>query len=257
MVKGINYYLLLKLLKAYNSLAELYEITNNKEKFYDSLIQNKINISNNIFFSLVDNNIKIYSKRLYLDLISQNFKIISIFSSVYPVELKNSINAPFTLICYGNIELLKSCTKILYLYNEEKENVKLSILEDEVLKSNNIKRINSKYNSDINVIGAEMLVCGKFKTSYLERNKLYIFVKKKKMIPDVIAAIADILFVIRASLEENIFKISTSMLEQGKEILVTPGEIYIKNTYFSNYLLREGAQVILSRRDIKYYLSKL
>ena len=41
------------------------------------------------------------------------------------------------------------------------------------------------------------------------------------------------------------------MLDFGKEILVVPGDIQDKNCYFSNYLLKEGASVVLNEEDIQ------
>ena len=44
------------------------------------------------------------------------------------------------------------------------------------------------------------------------------------------------------------------MLEKGKDILVCPGGIYSHNTYFSNYLIKEGAKIVLNKNDVVDYI---
>ena len=57
-----------------------------------------------------------------------------------------------------------------------------------------------------------------------------------------------------SSYNKEIYLISSLLLEQGKDIHVVPGNIYTNSSYFSNFLLKEGANIILNKYDLeKYY----
>ena len=45
-------------------------------------------------------------------------------------------------------------------------------------------------------------------------------------------------------------------LDFGKNILTIPGNISDKNCSFSNYLLRDGANVILNKKDLDFFINK-
>ncbi len=259
MVEDMNYYSLLNLLKAFSSIDELYTTTKNKDKLIKRLYSNNIVISNKMFYSLIDINLKRRLNNVYLNLISKRLKFVSIFSDKYPKELKNCIDAPILIVYYGNIELLNSNKKKIFVYNDSIENKLLNNLESFVNKNQNIIHINSKHNSSINVIYNKDLFEENsiIDVKHCNKDKLYILASKKEIKSMMISLLADVMLVIRAAFNKEIFIISSLMLEFGKEILVVPGEIYMRDTYFSNYLLREGATVILCKKDIEYYLSNL
>ena len=71
MVEDMNYYILLNLLKAFSSIDELYTTTKNKDKLIKRLYSNNIVISNKMFYSLIDINLKRRLNNVYLNLISQ------------------------------------------------------------------------------------------------------------------------------------------------------------------------------------------
>ena len=66
--------------------------------------------------------------------------------------------------------------------------------------------------------------------------------------------LCDVLFLIEARYERDIVNLVDNLLNLGKEILVLPGDVWNKNCYFSNFLIREGAGVILNINDLNIYL---
>ena len=60
--------------------------------------------------------------------------------------------------------------------------------------------------------------------------------------------------IIEAKYEANVVKLVDYFLELGKEILILPGDVWDKNCYFSTFLIKEGANVVLNINDINLYL---
>ena len=47
------------------------------------------------------------------------------------------------------------------------------------------------------------------------------------------------------------------MAKSAKEVLVVPSTVFNKNSYFSNYLIKQGADVLLNKWDLKFVLKRL
>ena len=61
----------------------------------------------------------------------------------------------------------------------------------------------------------------------------------------------DVLIILNAKYELDIVTMTDIAIDMGKQIYVVPGSIDDKNYMFSNYLIKDGAIVILNNKDIE------
>ena len=66
--------------------------------------------------------------------------------------------------------------------------------------------------------------------------------------------IADVILIPEAKYTSYSNTLVSNFLDFGKDILVIPGDIWNKNSFFSNFLIREGANVILNINDLNIFL---
>ena len=255
MIKNINYILLLRLLKAFNALENLYNLSSNSYLFRNILIQNNIKLSNKIFSEFTNLDLKEKAKDIYHNLLKQDVKFINIFSNYYPYNLKSTINAPILIYYYGDIDLLSK--KKVYIYkSSDIDNHKYDSICSEVYKLNDIVCINKEksigaiFFINIDLFNQNFLVPINFCT----RNLYILYPTNSNYKYELLASITDYLLILNASYNNIIYNLTSNMLDFGKEILVVPGDIQDKNCYFSNYLLKEGACIILNKEDIKFIL---
>ena len=243
-------------MKAFHSEKELFILSNNKYLFKEKLIQNNLNITNKLFFSLTNIKIKEKSKIIYDNLKVQHFNFVNIFSKYYPEELRGILSAPL-LLCYkGDIGLLNKKVKRLVMYNSNKELMKCieyKSIYDSIKKNKGIICINNDMKSPkIKVKSVDILSEEYEYKENINKEDLHILVPKQfNSLPEVIASISDSLLIFSANYNKEIYRLSYDMIDFSKEILVVPGNICNKDYYFSNYLIREGATVILSYKDIE------
>jgi len=248
----LDYLTYINLLKVFNDVKDIYVNTKDKDKFLKILRLNCIHISYSIFCDLVDLELKVKSIELYQSLCAKDIKIINIHSKYYPVHLINVFNPPLVIFASGNLALLKN--KMVYTYNSNDFSVtynkkyyefyesmnenNISIVSDALTEYSTIvylpyiKKIDRK---DILVISDK-----------LDENALINY--------EYITGMSDCLFIPEASYNIKAAMIVDLILEQGKDILVIPGSIYNKETYFSNYLIKDGAICITSKTDLLQYL---
>ena len=250
-LQKLDYLLIQKIKCIFGSLENMYVISKDKDKFREILIQNKIFFSENVLEKLINSNLKIGSQQLYSNLISKGIDI-----KLIKLGLKYEY-----VIYYGNISLLFSKTKKIYFYNKgisEYGKKKLKFIENnpnikEYLKINKIKDMESYININEIVIYeiSNISELRSIDTSKLNKNSVYLFTLKFN---DYLSWICDVLLLVEAKYSKECVFMVDSMLESGKDILVLPGDVWNKNCYFSNYLIKEGANVILGIDDLNYYL---
>lgn len=255
MIENINYILVLRLLKAFNSIENLYNVSNNRYLFRNILVQNNIKISNKFFSDFTNLSLKEKASNIYNNLLRQNVKFINIFSSHYPYELKSIINAPILICYYGDINLLSK--KKVYIYKSSNiDNHKYDSICSEVYNLNDVVCINKEKNTetimfiDIDLFNQNFFI----PTNFSPCNLYILYPSNLNYKYELIASMTDYLLILNASYNNIIYNLTSNMLDFGKEILVVPGDIQDKNCYFSNYLLKEGACIILNKEDIKFIL---
>ena len=73
---------------------------------------------------------------------------------------------------------------------------------------------------------------------------------------EIFLKILDCLVIIEAKYEEEAIKLVDTLLQNNKDIYVVPSNIFNKNSYFSNYLIKQGADILLNKQDIKFIISR-
>lgn len=261
MIEGIDYYIFLKLLKAFNFLENIFEFSKNKMLFQNILIQNHVFLSSRIFNQLVSSKLKQDALYIYNNLKRQEIKFISIFSKDYPKYLKEYPETPLLLFAKGDIEVLNSFKyKRVYFYSSNIEVVKHSksiskILNYALSKENIIKIFQADINNQLCnkqvVFKVSNIFDINFVSNSLKKDSLCIYIPENAKYTELLkCSISDTLFVLNASFEDEIEKIASYMLDMGKQIVTIPGSISDRNFSFSNYLLRDGANVVLNIKDI-------
>ncbi len=251
-IEDINYVLVLRLLKAFNLLENLYNTSNNKYLFRSILVQNNIKLSNKIFSSLTSLDVKEKAKEIYNNLLNQNINFINIFSNDYPYELKSVINAPILICYFGNINLLRKKKVYIYKSSDINEN-KYSKICSKLFSLNNVICINKEKDTgtitflDVDLFNKDFL----FSSNFSPCNLYILSPINSSCKCELLASLTDYLLILNASYNKIIYRLTYNMLDFGKEILVVPGDIQDKNCYFSNYLLKEGASVVLNEEDIQ------
>lgn len=247
----LDYLTYINLLKIFKNAKHIYISSKDKDKFLKMLKFGDIYINYKVYSKLIDSQLKIKAYELFSDLNKSNIKVINIHSRYYPKQLINIFNPPLTIFAYGNLSLLKK--KSIYVYNSNNFSVNgkriynefceymskndISIISDTLVEYSNIiylpyiKKINKK---DILVISDRLE-----ESSYVNY--------------EYITGISDSLFIAESNYNIKVATIVDIILEQGKDILVVPGSIYNKESYFSNYLIKDGAICITSKTDLLNY----
>lgn len=245
--------LLNRLIYIFGNIKNMYVISNNKDKFKEILIKNKLFFSKDVLEKLFNSKLKIGSKLLYSNLISKGIDIKLV---------KLGFKYEF-VIYYGNISLLKSNLKKVHFYNidiSEYGNKKLNFfVNNKKIKEHlevNIKSSREKefFANNNQIVIYEILNFSELRSidiSTLNHNSIYFFTLN---INELLPFICDILIFVEAKYVDNCVNMVDNMLENGKDILVIPGDVWNKSCFFSNYLIKEGAGIILGIDDLNYYL---
>lgn len=291
-IEEMNYVLYIRLLRVFQSVENLYNMSKEKNNFINILIQNNIILSKKLICNLTSFSLKEKSFKIYNNLIKQKIDIIHIEDSCFQKnKFFNMYNQPICLFVYGNINKLNE--KVVYLhkekFNEYGDKIYSmfseyitnknwnNVISLENSRNNNINfkdafyneknKVKNKiyfFNEDIFAIDFK-LENTKIKNIIKEMSNLYIFIpnksvemlnKNKLYILELIVSISDICIIPQAKYDKNMYvkSIVELFLEQGKNVLVAPGNIYCKFNYLSNYLIKEGAEIILNKNDIDKYI---
>ena len=78
-------------------------------------------------------------------------------------------------------------------------------------------------------------------------------------IADEIALLSmmDLVIIVEAKYEGYIVEKINYFAEKSTPILVYPSSIFNKNSYFSNYLIKQGADIALGKNDLLFVLKSL
>ncbi|MDD2376293.1 MAG: DNA-processing protein DprA [Clostridia bacterium] len=244
----LDYLTYINLLRVFKDVKEIYYISKDKDKILKIIKSNSIYVSYSIFSNLVNSQLKVKSIELFQSLCENSIKIINIHSKEYPQQLINVFNPPLVIFARGNLSLLKN--KKVYIYSSNNfsitgkrkyyefykymNNNNISIVSDEITEYSNIvylPYIKEVEREDILIVSDK-----------LEKNKFINY--------EYITGISDCLFIPETNYNIKAAIIVDLILEQGKDILVIPGSIYNKDSYFSNYLIKDGAICITSKTDL-------
>lgn len=293
MIKGMNYKIYKSLMQIFINEENIFKMSKRSFLFNEYLNDSNLIIDKSIVNQLLDENLKLKSNKFYSKLKSLNLKIITINSKYYPNKFENMENKPLALLVYGNEKILINNMINMYTYCSNdfssngrnvynvfmeflsKENVnnifnieKLYMLSKiNTIRKNNIYILNCNENtgsldSKLYRISQclEKIVISKMRVE--QKNFcdfLIIFnnvLENKNNNVDLISIILDYMIIPEASLKEEIVSLVDCVCEYAKDILVVPSNIYQKTSYFSNYLIKQGADILLSTKDISFYTKK-
>lgn len=229
----------------------MYVISNNSFKFKEILNRFNLFFSENILNKFLSSKLKIQSDMLYKGLCLKGIEVNKL----------NIADRDIYTLSYGNIELLKNNLKKQYIYYNENMSKYGKIKYDYFLNNKDMKENiniclgykNIKKNAPNIVIFniSNISEIRSIEVSMLNKDNLYIF---NLFDTNLILSLCDILVLIEARYEEKIVNLVDNLLNFGKEVLVLPGDVWNKNCYFSNFLIREGAGIILNINDLNMYL---
>lgn len=276
-IEDMNYMLYVRLLSVFGDLNAIYETSQNKGKFREALMQKNILLAEKVMIQLTSRKLKEFVQCIFLDLKTKNISIISMESDLYPKAFFQMYAPPFCMLSYGNTNLLKQ--KIVYLHYEEFNLYGCEVYDSlqSFLKNQNVSLIkeyqrfllekekdfcakifiDSNFNLQSNIFSQEKLFFLKPFHSKKIENFLYLFIPNASSF-DIIASISKLCIIPQAKFSQDKYlkNLVDVFIEYHKDILVVPGNINNKYHYFSNYLIKEGAELLLNKKDIVYYLGK-
>lgn len=210
--------------------------------------------------------------------------IINLFDELYPDKLKNIYDKPVILFAKGNLKLLRKKSIAIVgcrecsLYGKKvalelafelaKQNICIiSGLARGIDKYSHIGAIKEK-ESTIAVIGNGLdniypYENSKLAEEILKNNGLilseYIIgTKPNKMnFPArnrIISGLSDGIVIVEAKNKSGALITADFGLEQGKEIFAVPGNIYSNNSFGTNDLIKQGANIVTCCKDIIDYI---
>jgi DNA processing protein len=237
------------LISVFKKVENLYIQSLQKNTFYNHI--KDLNIAFDIYIKLTDYSLKSKAKVVYSNM-NKQILIIPFKSKYYPKNLINIYNVPIVIYAYGNINLLNN--KIIYVVKDLEDNIYNNFCYHMLKNNISIIDINkSKYNNVIFLSNIGLI------KNCISREKLII--STKLLSDDInlyenITGICDALFIPNLKYNKQNQIIVDLILEQGKDIYVVPGEIYNKNTVYSNYLIKSGAYCITYINELLQYLQK-
>lgn len=257
-IDNLDYITYINLIRKFHSTINIYNYSKDKIIFEKYLIQNNIVLNEKLKSSLLNPNKKITANKIYNYFKSKNIHIIPFNSKYYPLNLKNIFSPPLCIFVNGNIENINK--EKIYVYesnnlSEYASRIKKDIYEkivhfnDILVLNKNIKvmpiNLEKEYENIVNYrINSNLL-------SIYYNNKI----SEIKNI-EVVSGLVDLLIIPEADYTKEIAIIVDSMLENGKNVVIFPNEIYNKNAFFSNYLIKNGAYMVTSFNEIKSIIKK-
>lgn len=252
------YYLWLEILRGENSKINYEYIKNNISYSIIKALFNEDNTSieelnTSIMKSFLDKNIKERTIKLYNKIKEKGLKIITRENENFPQKMENTfciivnqnftknLNAKNIYMYYANYysNVAKSITK--YNYNIIDELEYNLFCEYEEIDSIKIDKL-EKYLNNAN------------EEKYLFELDNYIFYISEEI---SILSIIDLVIIVEAKYESYIVEKVNYFVEKSIPILVFPNSIFNKNSYFSNYLIKQGADVALGKNDLLFVLKSL
>lgn len=261
----------LKLLKLFKSEYQIYQTSKNKSLFYNILLKNEVFIKYQLFNDITNDCIKSKSEQIYQSLKFNFIDIIHLNSKNYPKNLFNLYNPPFVILknINSDISILNS-QKFVYLSGIAKLTDYGRLLLNDVLgniKNKNIqilfnyicvnKYVYKKYKDIFNIDFKYIDLLNESNDfKYVFDDKIYyIYLNKfyNEYIDELKIALSECLVVIESGYDLSILKNIDIALEQGKDILTFPANIYDKNFSLNNWLIKQGAICINDARKYEIF----
>ena len=243
------------MLKIYLNVKELYNQTKDRDKFVMQLGDFNIKIEKNIIDLLTNNDIKKDSVKVYFNICKQKLNIIT-YEDKNAFKIFNDMGekAPFCILLKGDINLN---TKNAYIYYRDyftKFAQTLVRYFSKIIIDCKCNVVSEYKNKDIEFLYIKSIDI--FNIDKISEDNC-IILPNYKYFNDFFINFIDILIIVEARYDKDIVELTNLMLDIGKSICVVPSNIFRKNSYFSNYLIKQGADIILNRQDLKFILNNI
>lgn len=261
------------LLRQYMSPENIWNLDKNK-------IKNETNLEDDLINEIL--NVK-YRKNLnlYEDYINKNqIKIISMFDDDYPDNLKNIYDKPIMLFAKGNVDLMKTkgvaivgCRDCSEYGKSVAKKIAYDLAKQNITIISGLAKGIDKYAhiGALNANGKTIAVLGNgLDTAYpsenkklfeliLEKNGLiiteYVIGTKPSKLSfparnRIVSGLSEGVAVVEAKEKSGALITADFALEQGKEVYAVPGNIYSLNSFGTNELIKQGANIVTESDDI-------
>lgn len=218
---------------------------------FDINLLKKFNlVSQSIIQAILDNDIKEELEQLMKRITEKELYTITMKDNLYPKRLiERYEDFPFCIFTNKKINFNR---KNIYLYYDDQfTNYGKKVL-NYFLKNIDCKKENiyTSYNIKNNI---ECLTIDEYNGE--DKNCLITLNNKQKI--NLFYLIVDIVIIVEAGYKEEIVNLVDNFLNYNKDIYCVPSNIFGNNCYFSNYLIKQGADIILNKWDLKFILSNI
>ena len=246
---GINYDIYIKLIKIFKNINNIFNESFDKIKFIKKIKSRNISIPSYILQKLILDDLKYKAKIKLVEIKQRNINILTIENKEYKKYLNNKL----MIYYYGNIKMLKSNKIAIYNSNNltDKSSKCLNYFI-KCMKEYKYNIVSDILNENTNILCLEYL-------EFIDREDLIILstnlkedkIKnlKVKESYELICNFSSSIFFSPINYDLKAVTLTDVFLENGKDILAVPGDIYDTNTYFTNFLIKCGATVITSKKD--------
>ena len=259
MIEDLTYSEYKKMLENFGSLELIYKISKTSFLFSKYLEDFKINLSQKVYNQITNFNLKENSNEIYNFLKNSEIDIIVLENKFLEI-------LPLVVFLKGNKNILNESKKIFILKNKDTNKRIQYIKFSNYLKE--VKKYEIIFESDIQVKGdnnKKIIVLNsklsKEKIKEIQNTKLcdslILFSIKnitqsnlEKFNMHLIALITKTVIVLESRYNPINVNFVDEVLNYGKDVYVVPQSIEQKSNFFSNYLIKSGADIIISIKDL-------
>lgn len=257
------------ILSQFESLEEIYKAANKKTYFNEKINYAMINAYNMERIKGIKSKLK-----------SMNGNIVSVYDEEYPLSLKEVVDYPPTMYYVGNINKINTNKNVAVIGSR-----KCSYYGEEVtryivteLAKNSVNVISGLALGIDAVAHTTAINCGGFTVGVLGCGIDVIYpIKNKKIFYEmyekgciisefplgtqpfkgnfpirnrIISGISEMIIVSEATMKSGTLITATHALNQGREVMVVPGNIFSEFSKGTNMLIKEGANPFLNLQDM-------
>ncbi len=259
-ILDIEYIKKLKLINKYRNIKEIYNLSNNILIYEYNFSVKEVNAFRDKQFMIKANEIYEYNKK-------RGIKIITMLDNNYPYLLKKIYNPPILLYYLGDIELInKKCLTIFQGLNIDEYGIELIKYISQNISNDKISIVSRMIKSDKyiykncknNIMILSSGINEKFflKTGLiLSEYEHYVKNSKNNIIERnrLLTGISNEIMLIQTDLQDGVMYIIDFALDQGREIIVFPSDIFNIRNIYTNELIKQGVKVITNFMELEVY----
>lgn len=266
LLQHLDYMTFIRLLYFFQTSQELYRISCDHYLFEHTLQKYHIQLSPVLLSEIMSSKKKWQMEQLWKILQIENIQIIPMYSKEYPSKLFHLYHPPFVLLAKGNVSLLQQNPIVYWHYQEDFTSSGKKMVQQMSKYWNTKKGVilmreeKNGYCEEDFLTGNYQVIClssfSKRKDIQTVKTQLTLYtIDSLEKEWELIAGLLDAFVVVEARYEKEAYGITMLVQELGKDILAMPGYVQHPNFYFSNYLIKEGAYVLLCKYHLDDYIN--